>query len=321
MRLARLILLLTFAPLLAAAGPKIQVVDHAGAFERVAMESQGLPYAQRAAAVRKAFDRIMPGLYTEQDAPRIVEALKDFPNIRPVYLSVERRFSKKLATSVERLRGHFPGFAPAVPIYLVHSLGQRDGGTHHVAGRKVMIFGADLIAQNYYGQPLQSFFDHELFHLEHDRHFTHCDQLWCSLWQEGLATYAASLMTPGASDEQLLLDVPIPIRPATDARWDDAVCWASWRFASTRADDIDVAFTAGQEQAGLPSRFGYYVGMRIAVEAAKRRSLPELTRLDSKAARAIVAEALGSLIAQADAPCEAPGPSRPIVLTALGLDD
>ena len=153
MRFSRLLWLLLFAPLMvAAAGPKAKVADHAGTFERIAMQSQGLPYAKRAVAIRKSFDRIMPGLYTEKDDPRIIEALKDFPNLRPAYLSVERRFENHLDNSVRRFRAFFPGFTPGVPIYLVHSLGTRDGGTDHVAGRKVMIFGADVIADQHYGE-------------------------------------------------------------------------------------------------------------------------------------------------------------------------
>jgi hypothetical protein len=56
------------------------------------------------------------------------------------------------------------------------------------------------------------------------RHFEDCDQLWCSLWQEGLATYAAAVLTPDASDHQLILDVPHPIRYDTDSHWADALC-------------------------------------------------------------------------------------------------
>ena len=84
----------------------------------------------------------------------------------------------------------------------------RDGGSDYVGGQKVMLFGADVIAKIHNDESLQPFLEHELFHLEHARHFADCDQLWCPLWQEGLATYAASAMTPGASDHQLLLDQP-----------------------------------------------------------------------------------------------------------------
>lgn len=321
MRFSRLLWLLLFAPLMvAAAGPKAKVADHAGTFERIAMQSQGLPYAKRAVAIRKKFDRILPGLYTEKDDPRIIEALKDFPNLRPAYLSVERRFENHLDNSVRRFRAFFPGFTPEVPIYLVHSLGTRDGGTDHVAGRKVMIFGADVIADQHYGESLQPFFDHEIFKLEHARHFAGCGQLWCPLWQEGLATYAASVMTPGASDHQLLLDMPEPVRPATEARWGEALCWISGRFGSTREREIQAAFTDGLPLAELPPRFANYVGLRIAIEAAKRRSLPQLARLDGQAARPIIAAALGALIAEADAPCAGPAGSEPPLQMAQASD-
>ncbi len=312
MRFAGILTLLAAPLLLGAAAPAVRFADHAGTFDRVAMRTRGMESEARIAAVRAEFDRRVPGLYTDRDAKRIVEALEGYPKIRTAYRAVERRFGRELAGAVRGFRAIFPDFVPPLPIWLVHSLGIRDGGSDYVAGRKVMMFGADVIARIHNDNSLQPFLNHELFHLEHARHFDDCDQLWCPLWQEGLATYAASAMTPGATDHQLLLDLPTPIRPATDARWGEALCWISTRFDSAQSGDADAAFTGGKRPGELPSRFGYYVGMRIAAEAAKRRPLPALARLDDEGARPVVAAALGSLIAAAKAPCDAPAATGPI---------
>jgi hypothetical protein len=41
--------------------------------------------------------------------------------------------------------------------------------------------------------------------------FPECDQVWCNLWTEGLAVYAAQQLNRDASDSQLLLMQPEPI--------------------------------------------------------------------------------------------------------------
>jgi len=218
---------------------------------------------------------------------------------------------------VTHFRRVFPDFVPPLPIILAHELGVRDGGSDYVAGRKVMLFGADMIARLHNDDSLQPFMEHELFHLEHARHFADCDQYWCPLWQEGLATYAASVMTPGASDHQLLLDQPQPIREPTDRHWKEALCVAAAQFDRADETAINTAFSAGESgSSDLPRRFGYYVGLRVAAEAGRQRSLPELARLNDEQARPVVAKALGALIAEARAPCSAPPPSAPITHAA-----
>ena len=161
------------------------------------------------------------------------------------------------------------------------------------------------------------FMEHELFHLEHARHFEDCDQLWCVLWVEGLATFAASTMTPGATDHQLLLDLPTPIRPATEAHWGEALCWIATRFEVTDDSDLSTAFLGNEQASGFPSRFGYYVGLRVAAEAAGAKGgLAAVSRLNDEQARPVVARALGVLMKGAHAPCEAPKAIGPITHAA-----
>jgi len=201
--------------------------------------------AERIKVFRSTFDKLCPGLYADADQSRldgrIEGALTGFPSIRPTYDEIERKFPEALASAMKEFRGTFSDFTPSMPIYLIHSLGTRDGGTDLVAGRMVMLFGADEIAQFHWDESLQPFLVHELFHIEHIRHFADCDQLWCSLWQEGLATYTASVLMPDASDHQLILDVPHPIRQETDAHWQDALCWTAEHFDSTNPSEISAA--------------------------------------------------------------------------------
>lgn len=314
--LYRLIPLFMLVLLGAAPSAPVTFTSYASDFDAFEARTADLPADERVAAFRAEFERIAPGLYADRDASRldrhIAKALAEFPAIRTTYRQVEARFPSELAAAVDQFRAHFPGFVPPMPIILAHELGMRDGGTDYVGDRKVMLFGADVIARIHNDDSLQPFLEHELFHLEHARHFADCDQLWCPLWQEGLATYAASAMTPGASDHQLLLDQPAAIRAATDARWGEALCWFAGRFDSDAQTDSDAAFTGGSAQPGFPARFGYYVGLRVARQASSTTSLPALTRLDNRAARPVVAKALAALIVAARAPCSPPRRAAPV---------
>ncbi len=208
----------------------------AGDFESVADSTQHLPVAERVKIFRSTFDNLYPGLYTDTDEAKLKErielALTSFPQLRTGYDQIQRKFPEALADTGSKFREAFPNFVLPMPIYLIHSLGTRDGGTDTVAGRKVMLFGADEMAQFHNDDSLQPFIIHELFHVENSRHFADCDQLWCSLWQEGLATFAAASLTPNASDHQLILDIPHPIRQDTDSHWSDALCWTAENFDS-----------------------------------------------------------------------------------------
>ena len=320
MRSAKLCLCLTL--LLMGQGSSKEPFEYrtfAGEFERVADSTSSLPMTERIKVFHSTFDKLYPGLYADTDQSRldgrIEKALTDFPLIRSTYGQVEPKFPEALANAMKAFRVAFPDFTPPMPIYLIHSLGTRDGGTDLVAGRMVMLFGADEIAQFHWDESLQPFIVHELFHIEHIQHFADCDQLWCPLWQEGLATYTASVLTPNASDHQLILDVPHPIREDTDAHWGDALCWTAEHFDSSNPSVISAGFTGGprpstytadRRVSPLPSRFGYYIGLRVATQAAKTRSLLKLDRLDDQAARPVVARALAELMQASHLGCPLP---------------
>lgn len=288
--------------------PAVQYSDYARDFDRFEAQTRGLSPDERVAEFRAHFEQVRPGLYSSSDPQRlnrrIARSLEAFTAIRPAYRSVERRFGQALAAAITHFRHLFPGFSPPLPIILAHELGVRDGGTDYVAGEKVMLFGADRIAELHNDDSLQPFLEHELFHLEHARHFADCDQFWCLLWQEGLATYAASVMTPHATDHQLLLDQPQPIREPTERHWREALCFADAQLQSSDEKTIALAFTGGEiASPSLPRRFGYYVGYRVAAQAARTRSLGDLALLDNKRAKSVVVEAMRELLTHSGISC------------------
>jgi hypothetical protein len=288
----------------------VSFTDLATPFQIIAEKTQSMPMSQRVAAIESYFQEARPGLYHATQSSsryrRIARALQDFPAIRKRYDEVVRNFPTNLRVSVQHFRHVFPNFEPPMPIILAHDLGERDGGSARIGGRKVMIFGADLIAKYHDEATIRPFIDHELFHLEHARYFADCDQLWCPLWQEGLATDAASTMNPGATDHQLILDIPRPIRAESDANWNDALCRVSNAFDSDDPQAISDAFLGSRHPVGLPPRYGYYVGFRIAMVAQREVPIQSLVHLNDEAARPVVRRALISLIKSANAPCGPP---------------
>jgi hypothetical protein len=268
-------------------------------FDRSAGQSE----AERVLAFKQRFGPLFPGFYepAEGQAPEqfdqtVARSLANFPALRAKYEQTERDFPRAYAAGIDHFRKQFPGFKPIMPVWFVHSLGRMDGGTRSYAGQNYMIFGADVIARIHTSRDLGPFLDHELFHVEHSQWFKDCDALWCSLWQEGLATYAAGVMNPGADDTMLMLNEPKPIRAAVDADWAGALCQTRTDFDSTDKGVYAGYFFGGDRQQKYPSRWGYYVGLRLAQRMGAHRSLAALDHLTNDQARPLVAAELDAMI-------------------------
>ncbi|MEH3099743.1 hypothetical protein [Sphingomonas adhaesiva] len=289
-------------------------VDLATPFETTVTETVGQTEAMRIATIRARMNALLPGIYPDGAGTdkRIASAVRQFPADRPGYDRVIAAFPMALNGAIGRFRQVFPDFAAPLPIYLYHSLGQRDGGSDYLqlGKRHVMLFGADMIAKYHSDDSFEPFLIHEIFHLEHARHFADCDQLWCTVWQEGLAVNATATMMPHATDHQLLLDIPTPVRAPMEARWTDALCFVAAHF-----DDTDSAATAsalqmgGKPPDGLPDRFGYYVGFRLA--QATGLKITQLSRLGNMDARTVARDGLVKLMHDAHAGCAVPPNASP----------
>jgi hypothetical protein len=181
------------------------------------------------------------------------------------------------------------------PVYLLHSLGEMDGGTRNFTGENVLIFGADVMGRAHPFADEEPFFHHELFHVYHARTFGGCAQVWCSLWSEGLAVYVAKSLNPEASDEQMLLTVPEEIPAAVDANLREAVCIVRERLNSSAESDLGALFSFQRMNERLPPRFGYYVGYLVAREAGRRHSTQDLAQMDQTTARPLIEASLARL--------------------------
>jgi len=283
--------------------PYIDLTAH---FSRFVDETGGMEDAARIAQFRTQMDALLPGFYTPRNGTtptrydaRVTRALKEFRELRPRYEQVKREFPAAFAAGIQHFRKAFPGFTPNVPVYLLHSLGEMDGGIRELGGKNYLIFGADVIASIHDSHTLTPFLDHELFHVEHAKVFPECGQVWCALWAEGLATYAAKVMNPGADDQQLLLTSPKPIRAAVDATWPKAACVTRAKLDSSSDDDINALLSGGPDAGEFPSRFGYYVGLRVAEELGAEYSLADLARMPPERAKVVLVTGLDRLVKKA----------------------
>lgn len=239
------------------------------------------------------------GARTQAEQDRLIEkAIADFPAIRERYARKAAGLEAQLRRHQQTLKKNFPDYRPDTEIYLLHSLGEMDAGPRSLAGRDVLVFGVDLMAKLHGDDDESAFFQHELFHLHHQRLLGDCEsgKVWSSLWKEGLATHVSQQLNPDASERELLLDFPagMPARtraalPAALAQLEavldseDAATWGG--LFHTRTDD----------GTALPGRRGYYLGYLVAKEAGKRHTMQELARLDCSGARATVQSALRGL--------------------------
>ena len=303
-------LAITAALGLTAAAPEsdtIRLVDLTGEFDAFWERSQGLPPPERATALRTGFAALIPGFYDPArfnlpDAAiydiRIGALLQDYPARRDGVREVSRRFADLFAPARQSFEAAFGPFTRPQTIYLVYSFGEMDGGTRALPGGVFLIFGADMIARLHLGHRIQPFFHHELFHLRHAEYFADCgERVWCDLWQEGLATHVAASLNPGATDAELLLEVPEPIRAPVEANRIEAVCAVRARLDSEERGDRQALFSFRRMNERLPPRFGYYVGYLVATELGRRHSLQELARLSPAEARPLVDASLARLAA------------------------
>lgn len=281
-----------------------ELVDLATAYTAFFDETQQLPTPERVAAFKTRFDTLLPGFFSIERASwttqekydaRIARSFERFPEIRERYTKLTSDFSKLLAPAHADFLKTFPDLEPMGPIYLVNSLNEFDGGTREWRGQNRLMFGMDVMVVVHDFEDERPFFQHELFHVYHQQFFSGCEEVWCALWAEGLAVLVAQRLSPQATDSQLLLNSPVPLRPAVEKDRRAAVCAVASRLDSKNPEDFGGLFSSGPEVNGLPPRFGYFVGYLVAEEAAKGKTLAQLAHQPNAAARETVSAALAKL--------------------------
>ena len=278
--------------------------DLTGDFTRFFDQTAAFSEKDRVAAFKQQVVPLFPEFYGSARFPkmtperfdaRIAKALAGFPAMRERYVQKAAGFQAMLDPALNRFRQTFPDMQAMPPVYLLHSMGEMDGGTRELGGKVLLIFGADAMVGAHDFSDEQPFLDHELFHVYHQGYFPECNFVWCGLWLEGMAVYAAQQMNPTASDSQLLLTKPEPLRAEVDAHLKDAVCDTRALLSSSNNADIEALFSFSRLNPNVPPRAGYYIGYLAARQAGKTRSLTELAHLSPAQVRPVLEEALKAL--------------------------
>lgn len=260
--------------------------------------TEGLPMEQRKVAFDRDVAAKFPGFFRDRyktaedkaafDA-RLVGSIDAFGSVREAFVAKHDAFAGALRQNVSLFAEVFPDFKNAMPIAVVHSLGEMDGGTRTLGDRQWLVFGIDAMVQYHAPESDErAFFAHELFHVYHGDHLGACDAVWCSLWSEGLAVHVAATLNPNATEQDLLLNIPAEMSPGVRAA-PGAVARDLLRvFDSEDPADYSPRFTSRKDASGLPPRRGYYLGYLVAQKIGVSRTLHELATLDAATARPLV---------------------------------
>ena len=291
----------------ASAAPPIR--DLSLAFDEFYQRTEFMALPARVEEFRRSVGMRFPQFYgderidyshAEQDE-RIGAAIVKYPLVRDVYLRKARAFKAQLARYVDDFQTRFPDYRYDGEIWLLHSLGEMDGGTRELAGRSYLIFGADGLARYHAEGDDGAFFHHELFHTYQQPAVRDCgdDRVWSALWSEGLAIHVSQQMHPQADEKELLVDFPKGTVAKTRAVLPAA--WAQLESALDSQDPLTMAslFQMSSRDKSLPQRRGYYLGFLVAQEAAKSRDVAELAKLGCGPARELVASTVRKLRAEA----------------------
>lgn len=223
------------------------------------------------------------------------------PRLSPAMHRVADRVQETVPIAERRFARRFPDMRWHGAVYLLYTGGCFDGRPADIHGGSALMFGADVIAE--VGETdLVPLVQHEMFHLYHAQFFAAADPapLWTSLWQEGLAVYAAQSLNHRTANVNLL--TPDALVAAVDARRGELASDFLRRFASSAAADNSLYFDGASVDARIPTRAGYRLGYLIArhLERSEGYGLSTMAHWSVAEAEPHVRAALIALSGRAD---------------------
>ena len=285
-----------------------KLTNLAATFLQFEERTQDLPAAERLERIRaEAYDNDpyynfvcdewrKEGLDPDQ---KVLEHLAAFPELREEFAQAAERLPGQLTSAITTFKEAFPDFDAAFDITLLHSLGQMDGGTRKIGGEMRFFFGADMIALHHHFGDDRPFFHHEFTHFyveqllrKGELSWSDSSELWRQLCSEGLAVYMSAALNPGASDAELLLEIPKNLVRDTRANQSKI---ASEMLETLESEDETIQdryFRFGSDDPDVPKRCGYVIGYWVLGRMAENRSLSKLIRIDEQTALAEVRQHL-----------------------------
>jgi hypothetical protein len=257
---------------------------------------------------REAFTAVAARWLDDENLPRYVHAMK---GISEQTLSVDTEFPARFDRAWDSFSKATPDVKPAATIFLLPAPRMVVGGSvRPLAKQDAVIFGTEEIASTLESKTgFDVLTHHELTHLYHMQvnpdmrrmiaavymppFAAGSAKMYQVLWLEGLAVYMSKKLNPEAPDTETLLSARVAADVA--ALWPRLGADIREHLDSSKKDDIDLYLFDSDESGRIPRRSGYYVGMLIAEELAKKHTFPELCRLSGPTLRTKVNEALREL--------------------------
>jgi len=190
----------------------------------------------------------------------------------------------------------FSDFKSETPIYILHSLGRFNGATRDLNGKSYLMFGVDFMAKYHGWENDTPFFHHELFHVHHENFFQCNDELWCSLWTEGLATYVSHQLNSSASNDELMLNIPENMIKNIRSKLLYSLTDLKAKFYSKESETYSSFFNFRKDETSLPYRRGYYLGYILAQEIGKKYNIEELAKMEKNTVERLLLKELDSII-------------------------
>ena len=238
---------------------------------------------------------------------RLTEFLDVLAPAIPALKRIDEEFREQMPGAYAKFLAAHPDLDRSLPIYFGPSLFSSSGQVRDLDGRAIVFYGLDVVAV-----VLSDVTDHrpdihhELFHAYHWQRNpaiaaasresfskTRSTPMYYDLWIEGLALYATQKLDPEAPLAVVLSSKDLPEKgPAVLARVAGEL---RQRLDVTNLDEVGDYFFFRTRRADLPSRIAYYVGLRLAEEVARTRTLDQMLALDGAELRRVVDAGLKTL--------------------------
>jgi len=301
----------------AAAGDR-EPLPVAGSFHRFWSRAEGRPFEAQLRLWDRLIEQPRQGLYgtavwETRDHPdwraRKIRLLRgrfaDYARIASRIPGAEQALTAGLPGQAARFRALFPDAAvhPAIRLVLAPNFDAKSGVLED--GTPILLLAVDSLVLEHADTGI--LLPHELFHLYHAAHAGVLNDgvmpgatLLLPLFAEGLATQVSSVLAPGHTDGQLLLQEDLSAlpparlpeiarrfladadRPAVDPAHPEA--FRRWFNASP----------AGSRD-GLPDRTGYWLGLQVVRHLEKAHTLQEMASWPPARAQTEARGALRSL--------------------------
>jgi hypothetical protein len=252
---------------------------------------------------REFYEKVI-GIPSDQ---RLQEILKTLTPAIPALRRIDGEFREQLPEGFASFVAAYPDLDRTLPLYAGPSLLTSSGQSRDLGGRTIVFYGLDVVAvvlsdvTNH-----RPDIHHEMFHAYHWQRNpemreagkdsfekTRTSPMYYDLWSEGLALYAVQKLNPQAPLSLVLSSKALPEEGPKVLR--RVAGELRQRLDVTSLDEVGDYFFFTPKRKDLPSRIAYYVGLRLAEEVGKGRSMEDLVRLAGKDLRAAVESGLEKL--------------------------